>query len=737
MMSQRRDEYRMTVISLARRTALLMCLMGTMATAAAPITVESVRLGFADKNAYKVGTWTPVRLLLKTNEAGFSGTIEVATGDDTGTPVAVRQPINILPNQTQRITSYVRPGSRDPQLSASFHDTNGKRVASYGFTGLLTFDVIGADETVLLTLGRAQGVEMIPTLPGYSADQTTSTRSIEVQALDFADDQLPGRWYGYDSLEAVILDTNSREAMTAIRGRGKALRDWVERGGHLVLSVGQNWQEVVDGNSELRDLLPAMPSGQGRINDLGVIESFAGSSNPIMAGDAALVGLQVAKLTEVEQRGGKVLAATASLPIIVRGPFGFGRVTLIAFDVSQNPFSSWVDRALFWDKTIDLKRTTGAGATAGVTRAGGRFTASGNTDLGGLLRRGLEQFPGIRLEPFGWVAFFIFVYIMLIGPGDYFFLKKVVKRMEFTWITFPIIVISVSLAAYSAAYAFKGTELRVNKVDAVDIDQKNGMMRGRSWANVFSPQNRDYEVALNPLAMGSGSNTPATGIDTVLSWYSSPEVGFGGMGAGGRVGFAAGGYGYETGKLDVLQGVRIPIWSTKCFTARWFGPAAPVIESDIQAVGVDQINGTVTNRLGQTLKSTVLCIGARVYDLGTIAPGATTRVELSPDRTLSGYLKSLNVSGQASFGTTSIDRTNLVKTLMFNDAIGGGAEQMANASLDDLDLSGQLLLDRPMLVARIDGPAVDLVLKGSTNEAKIDQTTIVRIILPLVDSKGV
>ena len=39
--------------------------------------------------------------------------------------------------------------------------------------------------------------------------------------------------------------------------------------------------------------------------------------------------------------------------------------------------------------------------------------------------------------------------------------------MELTWITFPTIVVTVSLLAYYAAYVVKGTDLRVNKIDVV------------------------------------------------------------------------------------------------------------------------------------------------------------------------------------------------------------------------------------------------------------------------------
>ena len=59
--------------------------------------------------------------------------------------------------------------------------------------------------------------------------------------------------------------------------------------------------------------------------------------------------------------------------------------------------------------------------------------------------------------------------------------------MELTWITFPTIVVTVSLLAYYAAYAVKGNELRVNKVDVVDIDQAAGLVAGRTLAERLQP----------------------------------------------------------------------------------------------------------------------------------------------------------------------------------------------------------------------------------------------------------
>ena len=443
---------------------------------------------------------------------------------------------------------------------------------------------------------------------------------------------------------------------------------------------------------------------------------------------------------------------TSNLPLVVRGPYGFGRVTLIALDVDQKPFADWPDRALFWVRAIDLRPPaddqTAAGALVG---GGGRsFSRMGVTDLSSQLRVALEQFPGVKLIPFGWVAFFIFLYILMIGPGDYFFLKKVLKRMELTWITFPTIVVTVSLVAYYAAYLLKGNDLLVNKVDVVDVDQQAGLARGHTWISLFSPQNRDYTIRTIPLpldrdpppaeAASTGEPARASGRNRsrddlvqrprgpVRRAWAAPSR---------RFSFGGGGYSYEpTGGVELLKDVRIPIWSTKCITARWFGPAAPLVDSDLQPVGTDRLAGTVTNRQAVPLEDAILAFGKQVYLLGTLAPGATVQVELTSDRNMSGHLKDNlphYLSNQPWNRDSKIDRADLLLAVMFHDSESnlGSEHALASGPLHDLDLTGQLALQRPMLVARIKRPGARLDLDNVPSPPKIDQLTLVRIILPL------
>ena len=123
---------------------------------------------------------------------------------------------------------------------------------------------------------------------------------------------------------------------------------------------------------------------------------------------------------------------------------------------------------------------------------------SDHPELATELQRALDDFGDIPTIPFYWVALFILFYILLVGPIDYFLLKKVFKRLELTWVTFPLIVFTVSAIAYYSAYALKGSDLRINKYDLVDIDERMKLVQGHTWFTLFSPRIQNYKVSVEP-----------------------------------------------------------------------------------------------------------------------------------------------------------------------------------------------------------------------------------------------
>src|SRR5580658_3504982 len=124
----RRDPLALSAVGWAGMA--LMVLAATVQAAPPRIEVENLRIGFGTSNSFKVGTWTPVWVQLRAGDDRFSGFMEVVVADDDGTPTSFRMPVDVDARSSQQLTAYVRPGSRDPELTIRLLDSRGRRVLS-------------------------------------------------------------------------------------------------------------------------------------------------------------------------------------------------------------------------------------------------------------------------------------------------------------------------------------------------------------------------------------------------------------------------------------------------------------------------------------------------------------------------------------------------------------------------------------------------------------------------------
>jgi hypothetical protein len=697
-------------------------------------TIERVHIGFGEvaPGRYKVGTWTPVFVELMTDAPPFRGQVEVVVPDDDGVPTSVRVPVNLADEEKHTVVAQTRAGTMSAEFVVRLLDADGRPVPNLR-SATAAPEPLDPGSFVVLVAGEVSGVNALPELAKF---QTGRLQSSELVVSPLRD--LPDEAQGFDGVDVIILDTTDEQVLKWLdAGADRAFRDWVAQGGHLVVTLGDNWQD--DAVRRLDPILPARPSGPPLATDPEAVESFAAGSTKPLRGEPYVVPLE-----GWTERGGVPLAASAITPLVVRGPYGLGRVTLTGLNVVDRPFASWDDRVMFWDRLLELRNRAGGTFTFGMTGRGA-IIQSAAPELAARLHRSLESFAGVRIVPFGWVAFFVFAYIVLIGPVDYLFLRKVVKRMELTWITFPLIVVGVSLVAYFGAYAYKGSDLRVNKVDLVDFDQARGTVRGRTWLTVFSPANHDYNLALQP--HGPDFDPAGTSLDLAsqsLSWFGSPDPILGGA---GRIAFGQSGYRYEPpGETASLAGVRVQIWSTKSFTGSWAGRAGrAVVEPRLEEVSGDRLSGSIRNDLDHTLANARLFYGRNVYDLGTIRPGGIARVDPTRTEAISAYLgRTAQGLGEtpayeynlpdrpASPDEVPDSRAEILRVAMFQSTLGNRADQFPSRALRDLDLSAQVgELRRPMLVAEVAAPAATLTLKDAPASPQVEQSSLLRVILPL------
>ncbi|MGH7226504.1 MAG: hypothetical protein ACRELF_25080, partial [Gemmataceae bacterium] len=296
---------------------------------------------------------------------------------------------------------------------------------------------------------------------------------------------------------------------------------------------------------------------------------------------------------------------------------------------------------------------------------------------------------------FGWVALFILFYIVLVGPLDYFLLKKVFKRLELTWITFPALVLIVSVAAYATAYYFKGDDLRINKIDLVNIDlNDSGQVYGQSWFTFFSPRIQNYTIGLEPVAPEWGGRWDANDADAPLppvmvAVMDGPEPGLG----GNTQSLFRRPYEYAD-DASGLRRVPIPVWATRSFTSSWrvhlkdrqAEDRPPPIQAELRVSRDGRaLSGAITNNLPAELQGAVLFFQGQWYRMDDLAPGETHDVAPLFERDVKPH-------PLAEWFTSEIQRPRLgpaltsyktLRSLLFYSVPGGG--QQPNSGLRQLD----------------------------------------------------
>ncbi|MFO0796046.1 MAG: hypothetical protein U0804_01140 [Gemmataceae bacterium] len=611
-------------------------------------TVTAVRVGLppaADDAppVVKFATWAPVYVELTGAEPGDELVVESPDAD--GVTAALAVPIDPA---ARRHLTYVRPaaGAADTVV---FVRRNGAAVsAPFRVTGLRPRDPL---TYVVLGLGsRLPGFDLPRPTADDEAPQTGPLRGGRVDVAAITElALLPDHWVGYDAADLVVLTTASGdffEQLLSPAGERKraALLEWVRRGGRLVVSAGEKARLLAG----LRELLPAVAKAAEptrNSNRLALYWSARESSQTsTMAGNlnARGAGFPVANLEL--SRPGRVLIPPPSRQadekdlIAAQGGYGLGRVTVIGFDLDRSPFTEFASKAEFWDWIL---REAGAARASVGSEGKPRPPSTGPTDdedeLGVALRTHVDTFDGVPVVSFGWVAVLIVFYLLLVGPVEFYLLRRVIGRAELTWVTFPVIVLTVCVLAYLTADAIKGRELRVNAVEVIDVVPESGRVYGTGWYGVFSPRIDSYSVAVSPAEKWAA---PGADGDPVLSWTGSPR--------GGRASLLRRRYEVRTGPGEIaksLAGVPIPVWSSRAFAGNWSAPldaAAPVAESRLEHPPGDPSKavGTFVTRMPlPELTDAVAFYAGQAFPLGTLVPDQEVRLVLDRGQPATQFLQ--------------------------------------------------------------------------------------------------
>src|SRR5205085_4218911 len=164
-----------------------------------------------------------------------------------------------------------------------------------------------------------------------------------------------------------------------------------------------------------------------------------------------------------------------------------GQITALLFSTELEPFLSWKNRASFWAKMVDVPPE--------LLALDQQFNQPYGQSMDGAFGAMIDS-KQVRKLPVGWLLVLLLAYLVVIGPLDQYWLKKINKQM-LTWLTFPAYVACFSVLIYLIGYKLRAGETEWNELHMVDVIPlgQQADLRGRTYASVYSPVNAKYKLA--------------------------------------------------------------------------------------------------------------------------------------------------------------------------------------------------------------------------------------------------
>ncbi|MFC1854933.1 hypothetical protein ACFL2A_00130 [Thermodesulfobacteriota bacterium] len=176
-------------------------------------------------------------------------------------------------------------------------------------------------------------------------------------------------------------------------------------------------------------------------------------------------------------------------PIVLRKRVGAGAVFLVTFDPTKPPFVGAKEN-------LDL---FGMIFNSIVLKKGIVADYNFNDASVGLLNSMLDSL--MAKDVIRQVTIFLLItfmtYLIIIGPLNYFFLKRK-NKLEYAWVTIPIISLFYSIFFLTGGYAIRGTENYILTHNLVSVYDSNNFYVN-TLMSVFASKEDHYEIGIERL----------------------------------------------------------------------------------------------------------------------------------------------------------------------------------------------------------------------------------------------
>lgn len=512
--------------------------LGAAVVAAAQAPDVEVELDlFGTGSAYRPGDMAGIRLLLSSNlREPTRCRVQWEVPNAEGDVAELTRSVTLGPGTPVELWLYAmlppQCDSRSVWVVRVFEERDGQRQRELGGArispsvdpldiGMAAIAVVGQTDMNLSEYDTSGG--------GRTRIRTPTAHEPTRVVAGIHPRDLPDRWEGLKCFEAVAWSTALPQDLRV--DSAEALREYVRRGGHLIISLPQGsdpWGLGSSGQTYLDDLLPRRaPRVDEGIRLSALMPVLSKSDTPPRDIEVAIrVFKEIGGEFDAIDGGYEPLVALPDGRVVVmQRTFGFGRITLCGIDLSGQLRSMRLPEAdVFWNRVLGRRADAPRGevlqamADAKLLRIGS--PEQFNAGDGRPIERALDQ---TRQADIGILLSLVLFgsYLIAAGPGGFYLLKKR-GLVRHSWVAFAAVAaVFTAIAWGTVRLRFQGTAVRhVTLLDHVARSPLEGLA-GQPHLQRCIAFLALYDPGYVPVRVSLGSEP---GQRDLLTTWTAPEM---------------------------------------------------------------------------------------------------------------------------------------------------------------------------------------------------------------------
>ncbi len=538
------------------------------------------------RGQYKYNSAIPVNIDIKSKNADFTGTIRMIVPGSTNDgieAIAYEKEILLTKDSSKHISMSVYSSNSTSKLTFQLENEKGKSIVDVpvkigsGANQNALVGVLSDDYTALNYLDGAKISN------GYYDGKS--------QLLELNADMIPDQASGIEILSYLII--NSYDTTNLTDAQRSAIKDWVSKGGTLIIGGGNDYKQTVSGFEDVLSIE----------NAKSISAKFQATDTLAKGEDKNITFTDESGLIEPQIKGAssaKGIISESSL--IKRYEYNKGSIIFTGFNLGMEPIVSWADKGTFATNLFN-KSATGYAAqrVANISYGAGDDLWSTCNVIDNAMDDKFPHFTAIMI---------VLIIFILFSPIIYFVLKKLDKR-ELLWIIIPL-----SSICFTVIIFVVNSDIRIrypiSKSITVIYDQVDDDERTTSTTaslGIMVPGTSHTEVKTNEgmsqLKIYDINNVYYDGDGSKIDWnddYTSSVK----EGADGYV------LGYDNQRT----------FQTKYINFEYTGEsnAKDGLQTEYKRT-VSGISGKVTNKSGYDMKQVCVLAYGKAVPLGDIKKG--------------------------------------------------------------------------------------------------------------------